>query len=93
MKRIFLLIALCSVLFGCAFLTEKKLDAKACISDPACFDAATAKAKDLGIRAGDLASLSGIPAAPSVAKPVVSYVSLLVFLCAMGATLRKKENV
>lgn len=92
MKKL-LLVSLFVALAGCAFIKEKKLDAEACFKDPTCFTEATAKAKDLGIKAGDLASLSGIPAAPTVAKPVVSYVSLLIFLCAMGATLRKKEAV
>ena len=81
------------LLAGCSFIQEKKMDVTACLADTACSEAAFGKAKSNGEMAGNLASLSGIPAAQSVAKPVVSYVSLLIFLCAMGATLRKKEAV
>jgi len=88
-----ILISLFVVLAGCSFIQEKKMDVTACLADTACSEAAFGKAKSNGEIAGNLASLSGIPAAPSVAKPVVSYVSLLIFLCAMGATLRKKQNV
>lgn len=91
MKK-YLLIGLI-LLVGCSFIKEKKMDVTACLADTACSEAAFGKAKSNGEIAGNLASLSGIPAAPSVAKPIVSYVSLLIFLCAMGATLRKKENV
>lgn len=89
MKYLFIALVL---LAGCSFVQEKKMDVVACLADTACSEAAFGKAKSNGEIAGNLASLSGIPAAPSVAKPVVSYVSLLIFLCAMGATLRKKEN-
>lgn len=91
MKKLFLALALTGLVFGCAFVKEKQMDVKACLADTACSEAAFGKAKANGEMAGNIASLSGIPAAPSVAKPVVSYVSLLIFLCAMGATLRKKE--
>jgi hypothetical protein len=93
MKHLTVLIASCLILVGCSFIQEKKMDVKACLADTACSEAAFGKAKANGEMAGNLASLSGIPAAPTVAKPVVSYISLLIFLCAMGATLRKKEPV
>jgi len=80
-------------LVGCAWVNTQKDNAKTCINDPTCMAEATSKAKTYGDTAASVASLSGIPAAANVAKPVISYASLIILLCAMGATLKKKQAV
>lgn len=91
MRKVCAAFALIFVLSGCAYFREQKDNFAACMSDPACRQMALDKSKNNGEVAGQIASLSGVPAAGPIAKSAVSYLSLIIFLCAFGAALRKKE--
>lgn len=93
MKKVLFVGLIVVSLTGCAFLSTQKSNAQACLADPACTQEAFAKADKTGTTAGQLAGMSGLPWATTIAKPVVSYGSLLVFLCVMGAALKKKQAV
>ena len=72
-------------------MKERAADLRLCWHNDICRQEAISKSNDLGNKADQLASLSGFPWASRVAKPVVSYTSLLVFLLSLGAGLKKKE--
>ena len=91
MKLRYLLLLLVLV-SGCAFFQGKADDAKTCWNDETCRAEVMEKSKSMGDSAGDLASMSGFPWARNVAKPVVSYGSLVVLLCSAGAALKKKRE-
>lgn len=92
MKRLLLLALLVISISGCAWLGEQRLNADACRKDAECWADAINHAKEVGEKAGDLASLSPVPASANIAKSVVGYASLVFFLVAGGKKLRKKNE-
>ena len=91
MKRFLLIGFLVIGLFGCAWIKDQKANVTTCYNDPQCYQDAMDKAREAGIKAGDLASLSGFPWAEKVAKPLAGYSVLLFSLAVLGASRRKFE--
>lgn len=92
MKKLIVLGLLVSTLIGCAWLKDQKLNVDACRQDVACWAEAVAQAREVGQKAGDIASLSPIPASANIAKSVFGYGALIVFLALGGRKLRKKDE-
>lgn len=93
MKRLAILFLLIISLTGCAALKQHLAYVKLCWHNDACRSEAIEKSNEVGERAEDLASLSGVPLAQKAAKPVAAYFYLLaVALAAGGKHLMKVKN-
>lgn len=92
MKRLILaLIVLTTILGGCAFLTERKLDFEACQADAACWEGAQrwqATVETVGVAAASAVPLPGAAAAPKV----LGYAALGLAALIGGHRLRKKAT-
>lgn len=93
MRRIALVLLLAVGLIGCATVKQKLGDIGLCWHNDSCRETQLQKSSDLGNKAEGIAGLSGIPWASKVAHPLVSYISLIVFLASAGGVLRKNESV
>lgn len=95
MKKIFLILAFLALVSGCAVIKKNVENFKACAKDSTgqCVQESATKAKPIGDTAATIAGLSGIPAAPNVAKPVANYLALIYFMCLFGGKLTEKKEV
>jgi hypothetical protein len=94
MKKLLLILSFVALFVGCAAIKTQVANFKACAKDETgqCISESVAKAKPIGETVGNVASLSGIPAAASVAKPVANYLALIYFMCIGGGVLLGKKS-
>ena len=92
MKKLIVLASLLIAITGCAWVKEQVGYIQWCRGDEICWTESISKAKSVGEKAGDLASLSPVPASANIAKSVVGYGALIFFLIQGGKKLRKKNE-
>lgn len=101
MKKLFLVLAVVSLLSGCAFYKDQQANWKACAADPVCFAEAKesqAKWEKIGGFVGD--GVGAVPFVPPTAakyagiggKYVFGYGALALAMLLGGKALRKKKE-
>lgn len=93
MRKLIVLASLLVAITGCAWIKEQVGYIQWCKGDEICWTESISKAKSAGEKAGDIASLSPVPAASNIAKSVVGYASLVFFLIQGGRKLKKKNEL
>ena len=91
MKRTLLVFCVAlTILSGCAFLQERRLDWEACKADPACYDGAKRWQGTVETVATAAASAVPVPGAAAAPK-VAGYVALGLAMLIGGHAVRKKK--